>query len=157
MMICAMILQKNMVGHRNRGIKMKEAITILIAYGTVSKKNLGIYLVVLWVVLTFVTMPDRDTVTFRFVPSVIIFVILSSLFLLRVLVDLYHAKKLSIDVGSSSKIIAATQYLRKLNKRSLKIYKRNKNEADYTKFIDAYKMVYNHLKKMELGDADDEY
>jgi hypothetical protein len=136
---------------------MKEAITILVTYGTVSKKNLGIYLVVLWIVLTFVTLQDSDTVTFRFLPSVIILGILSSLFLLRVLVDLYHTKKLSVDVGSSSKIIAATQYLERLNKRSLKIYKRNKNESDYTKFIDAYKMVNNHLKKMELGDADHEY
>ena len=130
---------------------MKKNINTLMSYGTISKQNLGIYFFFLWLILTFVTLPDTNSLIGQIMPSLIILGSLSFLFLLRILVDLVQIKKLNPNIDSPSQINGAIKYVEQLNKHAAKVSKRSRNESSYTKFLEAYNIMANYFRILLEG------
>jgi len=136
---------------------MRNNIIILMNYSTISKKNLGIYFLFLWLVLTFITLPDINNIMEDILPSFVIFVTLGILFVLRILIDFTRMKKLKPNINSTIQINEAVNYLEKLKIHAMKTSMKHTNNSNYIEFIEAYNALSIYYGSLLEGVDNDEY
>lgn len=116
---------------------MKKNVKIIINYGTLKKWKLGIYLLVLWIVLTYITLPDLEMSIKNVWTSSLILCLLCILFFVRIIVDYSRTKKLTPNPNSTTQLRKAKDYLQVLEERISKVYKNCKNDYSYQEFKEA--------------------
>lgn len=123
---------------------------IVINYGTVSKKVLRIYLIVLTIILIYIILPNYEISTSNVITSLIIIAIFLVLYFIRFIVDYTHMKLLTPDYTDPVSIKKALDYLYKLQIRAEKVNNRKNSSVDkYIEFCQAYKYLLEYIKRVK--------